>query len=46
MELHKHLQSIYESLDDQGDDLAERVRALGFNPLATFKEFLEETENS
>ena len=44
MELHKHLQSIYEALDEQGDTLAERIRALDFIPFATLKEFLDETE--
>lgn len=44
MELHKQFESIYETLDSQIDDLAERVRALDYNPLSTLSEFLEETE--
>ena len=44
MELHKHFQKIYESLDEQGDTIAERLRALEFQPYATLKEFLDESE--
>ena len=44
MELHKYFQEIYEMLDDQGDTLAERVRALNARPLATMAEWLEESE--
>ena len=42
-ELHKFFQSLYEELNEYVDDVAERIRTLGGNAVATLKEFLELT---
>ena len=43
-ELHKFFEAQYEGLDDIIDKVAERVRSLGGNSLATLKEFLQNTK--
>ena len=42
-ELHKFFESQYEELDEIIDEVAERTRSLGEKPVATLKEFLQET---
>lgn len=42
-DLHKFFQSLYEELNEYVDDIAERIRTLGGNAIATLKEFLENT---
>ena len=43
MELHKLFESQYEALDENVDDIAERVRSIGGTALGTMKEFLDST---
>ncbi|AIK96141.1 Dps family protein [Candidatus Odyssella acanthamoebae] len=38
--LHEFFQEIYESLDAAGDEIAERIRALGFYCPASYTEFM------
>lgn len=42
-DLHKFFQSLYEELNEYVDDVAERIRTLGGNTVATLKEFLDLT---
>lgn len=42
-DLHKFFQSLYEELNEYIDDVAERIRTLGGNAVATLKEFLDLT---
>ncbi|MFN3134631.1 MAG: Dps family protein [Candidatus Kryptonium sp.] len=42
-DLHKFFQSLYEELNEYVDDIAERIRTLGGNAVATLKEFLDLT---
>ncbi|MFN4245516.1 MAG: Dps family protein [Brevinematia bacterium] len=42
-ELHEFFQKIYEELNDEIDEIAERIRALGLKVPATMKNFLNET---
>lgn len=40
-DLHKFFESLYEELNEYVDDVAERIRTLGGNAVATLKEFLD-----
>jgi starvation-inducible DNA-binding protein len=42
--LHEFFQKIYEELNNEIDDIAERIRALGFKVPATLKNFLSESK--
>ncbi len=42
--LHEFFQKIYEDLNNEIDDVAERIRALGKKVPATMKKFLETTD--
>ncbi|WP_231501420.1 Dps family protein [Oceanivirga salmonicida] len=42
--LHKQLDEIYENLNDEVDEIAERLLALELRPLSNFKSYLETTE--
>lgn len=42
-ELHEFFQKIYEELNDEIDEIAERIRALGLKVPANMKNFLSET---
>ena len=41
MALHNKFKEIYEMTDTMGDDIAERIRALDGNPIATMAQWLE-----
>lgn len=40
LSLHKLFQKIYEALDEGGDEIAERIRALGFLAPGSYVEFM------
>lgn len=44
LQLHEFFKQIYEDLEDEIDDVAERIRALGRKVPATMKNFLETTD--
>ena len=39
-QLHTLFQSVYESLDEAGDEIAERIRALGYKAPGSYIEFI------
>lgn len=39
-QLHALFQSVYESLDEAGDEIAERIRALGYKAPGSYIEFI------
>jgi starvation-inducible DNA-binding protein len=42
-DLHKFFESQYEEIDGKIDEIAERIRSLGGNTMATFSEFVQHT---